>query len=463
MISDEWADAKDKRMPLLTRHLSFIACPYVYIMTTLLIFFFITGYLLITLEHTINVNKTATALLTGVFCWATYALTAHTGDPVGEHLTEHLSSIAEILFFLLGAMTVVELIDAHDGFTLITDRIASRNTRTLLWIISGLAFVLSALLDNLTTAIVMVSVARKLVRDPEQRRVMAGMIIIAANAGGAWSPIGDVTTTMLWIGGQVTTINIIETLILPSLVAMLVPLAILTFQTPAGASSFEPSAEEAGVSRPYVTQTARRDRRLMLSIGLGGMLFVPIFKSLTGLPPYMGMMGVLGAIWLASEIIHKDKDDAEKGPLTPAYALSQIDAPSILFFLGILLAVGSLEATGILRGLAESLNGLVGDLDVIVVLIGLVSAVVDNVPIVAAAMGMYDLNTYPPDAKIWEFLAYCAGTGGSILVIGSAAGVAVMGMERLDFIWYLRKISGLALVGYLAGALAYLGVYAVLH
>ncbi|TAE27116.1 MAG: sodium:proton antiporter [Cytophagales bacterium] len=432
-------------------------------MIATLVLIFVIGYVLITLEHTINVNKTATALITGVLCWATYALAAHTGEPVGEHLTENLGHTAEILFFLLGAMTVVELIDAHDGFTLITDRIASRNTRTLLWIISGLSFVLSALLDNLTTAIVMVSVARKLVRNPEQRRIMAGMIIISANAGGAWSPIGDVTTTMLWIGGQVTTVNIIKTLLLPSLVAMLVPLAILTFRTPATTSSFEADENEQGASRPYVSQTARRERRLMLSIGLGGMLFVPIFKGFTGLPPYMGMMLVLGAIWVASEIIHKDKDDADKEPLSPAYALSKIDAPSILFFLGILLAVGSLEATGVLRGLAESLSDTVGNLDLIVVLIGLVSAVVDNVPIVAAAMGMYDLATYPADSKIWEFLAYCAGTGGSILIIGSAAGVAVMGMERLDFMWYLRKISWLALIGYLAGALTYLALWAVLQ
>lgn len=432
-------------------------------MTILLILLFVIGYLLITLEHTININKTATALITGVVCWAVYALTAPAGESVGEHLTENLGHTAEILFFLLGAMTVVELIDAHDGFTLITDRVASRNTRTLLWVISGLSFVLSALLDNLTTSIVMVSVARKLIKNDEQRRVMAGMIIIAANAGGAWSPIGDVTTTMLWIGGQVTTVNIIKTVFLPSLVSILVPLAILTFQTPAGATTFEASAEEAGASRPYVSSTARRDRRLMLAIGLGGMLFVPIFKALTGLPPYMGMMLVLGVIWVASEVIHKDKDEAEREPLTPAYALSKIDAPSILFFLGILLAVGSLEATGVLRGLAESLSVTVGDMDLIVVLIGIVSAVVDNVPIVAAAMGMYDLTTFPADSKLWEFLAYCAGTGGSILIIGSAAGVAVMGMERLDFMWYLRKMSWLALIGYLAGALTYLGVYAVLH
>lgn len=428
-----------------------------------LILTFVVGYTLITLEHPLRINKTATALITGVVCWAVYALTATESHRVGEQLTEHLGHTAEILFFLLGAMTVVELIDAHDGFTLITDRIASRNTRTLFWIISVLAFFLSALLDNLTTAIVMVSVARKLVRDDEQRRVMAGLIIIAANAGGAWSPIGDVTTTMLWIGGQITTVNIITTVFLPSLVALLVPLLLLTFRTPTEATAFVSLSGEAGVSRPYVSPTARRDRRLMLAIGLGGMLFVPIFKALTGLPPYMGMMLVLGVIWVASELIHSDKDEADKEPFTPAYALSKIDAPSILFFLGILLAVGSLEATGVLRSLAGSLDAAVGNLDLIVVLIGLVSAVVDNVPIVAAAMGMYELSTFPADAKLWEFLAYCAGTGGSILVIGSAAGVAVMGMEKLDFGWYLRKISGLALLGYLAGALTYLAFFALLH
>lgn len=430
-------------------------------MTIALISLFALGYLLITLEEPIGVNKTATALLTGVVCWAVVALNQSDTEATGHALAEHLTSIAEILFFLLGAMTIVELIDAHDGFTLITDRIASRNTRTLLWIISFLAFFLSALLDNLTTAIVMVSVSRKLIQNAGQRRTIAAMIVVAANAGGAWSPIGDVTTTMLWIGGQVTTANIIMRLFLPGLVAMLIPLLLLTFQFRADEEAFVASANEqsegvGGPARPYVTRTARRERRLMLAIGLGGMLFVPIFKTVTHLPPYMGMMLALGLIWVASEIIHKDKDDADKEPFTPAYALSKIDAPSILFFLGILLAVGALEATGVLRGLAQSLNDSVGNLDVIVLLIGLVSAVVDNVPIVAAAVGMYDLQTYPPDAKIWEFLAYCAGTGGSLLIIGSAAGVAVMGSERLDFGWYLRRMSGPALLGYLAGAGVYL-------
>ncbi len=427
-------------------------------MATTLILFFIAGYVLITLEHPIKVNKTATALITGVCCWAVYALMTSDAESVTHRLGEHLIGIAEILFFLLGAMTVVELIDAHDGFTLITDRIASRNTRILLWIISLLAFFLSALLDNLTTAIVMVSVARKLIRNAEQRRVIAGMIIVASNAGGVWSPIGDVTTTMLWIGGQVTTINIMRELLLPSLVSLLIPLGILTLMYKPQSQAVSSTARQ-GISRPYVTPAARRDRRLMLAIGLGGMLFVPIFKTLTHLPPYMGMMLVLGMIWVASEVIHSDKDEAERQRFTAAYALSRVDAPSILFFLGILLAVGALEATGILHSLAQSLNQSIGDVDVIVFLIGIVSALVDNVPIVAAAMGMYDLQTYPTDAKLWEFLAYCAGTGGSLLVIGSAAGVAVMGMERLEFGWYLRRISWLALVGYVAGALVYLAEF----
>lgn len=426
-----------------------------------LLLVFTVGYGLIALEHTINLNKTATALITGVVCWAIYALMAPQIEPVVEHLREHLSDIAEILFFLMAAMTVVELIDAHDGFSLITDRIASRNTRTLLWIICLLTFFLSALLDNLTTSIVMVSVLRKLVSNPEQRLTMAGMVIVAANAGGAWSPIGDVTTTMLWIGGQISSLSIIQSLLLPSLAALLVPLTVLTYQYQADEQSVQTRANR-GVSRPYITPIARRDRRTMLAIGLGGMLYVPIFKTFTHLPPYMGMMLVLGAIWVASEIIHKDKDEAERRKLTASYALSRIDTPSILFFLGILLAVGSLESTGILRSLAGSLNNAVGNTNLIVLLIGVASAIVDNVPIVAAAMGMYDMTTFPTDSPLWSFLAYCAGTGGSLLVIGSAAGVAVMGLEKIAFGWYLRRISWLALIGYLAGAGVYLAQTALL-
>ncbi|WP_128547992.1 sodium:proton antiporter NhaD [Larkinella soli] len=418
------------------------------------------GYLLIALEHPIGLNKTATALITGILCWTVYILSAPHPEPVVEQLSHHLGQIAEILFFLLGAMTIVELIDAHDGFTILTDRIASRNTRVLLWIICLLSFFLSALLDNLTTAIVMVSVARKLIRNAEQRRLMAGMIIIAANAGGAWSPIGDVTTTMLWIGGQVTTVNIMRMLLIPSLVCVLAPLAVMTLLLRPEQQA-EVATASHGISRPYVTPVQRRDRGLMFAAGLSGMLFVPIFKTVTHLPPYTGMMLVLGAVWALSEVIHSKKDEADRQRFTAAYALSKIDAPSILFFLGILLAVGALESTGLLRSLSESLNDSIGNLDLIVLLIGVASAVIDNVPIVAAAMGMYDLKTFPADHKLWEFLAYCAGTGGSLLVIGSAAGVAVMGMERLDFVWYLRKISWLALIGYVAGAMVFLALHAI--
>ncbi|GAB3971872.1 sodium:proton antiporter NhaD [Spirosoma terrae] len=431
-------------------------------MITTLVVLFLLGYTLITVEHSIHINKTATALITGVICWTVYSLAMPSPEPVLEELSHHLAEIAQILFFLLGAMTIVELIDIHGGFTIITDRIATRNPRVLLWLICSLTFILSALLDNLASALVMVSVTRNLVRQAEQRKLIAGMIIIAANAGGAWSPIGDVTTTMLWIGGQVTTVNIISQLFLPSVVCLLVPLLYVSFTLkPEGVQ--QDAKGNKYPSRPYVDPVARRDRRVMFSAGLSAIVMVPIFKTITHLPPYMAMLLALGAVWVVSELIHANKDEEDRQRFSVAHALSKIDVPSILFFLGILLAVGTLESVGILEEVATSLDKSVGNLDVIVGIIGIASAIVDNVPIVAAAMGMYDLASYPPDHKLWEFLAYCAGTGGSLLVIGSAAGVAVMGMERLEFGWYLRRISGLALLGYLAGALTYLGVYTLTH
>lgn len=431
-------------------------------MITTLVALFLAGYALITLEHPIRINKTATALITGVLCWTVYTLALPDAEPALEALGHHLAEIAQILFFLLGAMTIVELIDIHGGFTIITDRIATRNPRTLLWLICLLTFVLSALLDNLASALVMVSVTRNLIRQPEQRKLIAGMIIIAANAGGAWSPIGDVTTTMLWIGGQVTTVNIISQLFLPSLVCLLVPLTVLSFTLPATQPPARASVTRYP-SRPYVDALARRDRRIMFAAGLAAIVMVPIFKSVTHLPPYMAMLLALGAVWVVSELVHADKDEQDRERFSVAHALSKVDVPSILFFLGILLAVGCLEAAGILEQVARSLNESVGNLDVIVGVIGIASAIVDNVPIVAAAMGMYDLGAYPADHKLWEFLAYCAGTGGSLLVIGSAAGVAVMGMEKLAFGWYLRRISGLALLGYVAGGLTYLAIHALSH
>ena len=411
---------------------------------------FVVGYLAIAFEGFIGINKTATALLTGVLCWTCYAVNTDARIFLPE-LSHHLGGIAEILFFLLSAMVVVELMDAHGSFNLITDRISTRSPRTLLWIIALLAFFLSALLDNLTAAIVMVSLLRKLVTEPRIRQLMVGVIVIAANAGGAWSPIGDVTTTMLWIGGQITAVNVIKTLFLPSLVCALIPVLYWSF-----GNTIRNAPVEATPILVVLSPRERLERRIMLVVGLSGLLFVPIFKALTNLPPYMGMVLVLGIIWLVSEVLHRKKDEDERLPFTASYALSRIDSPSILFFLGILLAVSSLEVTHLLPNLARWLDQTVGNQSTIILLIGLTSAVFDNVPLVAATMGMYDLAVFPPDSFLWEFIAYCAGTGGSILIIGSAAGVAVMGMERIDFVWYLKKISIMALVGYLAGAAVYL-------
>lgn len=421
-------------------------------MQAALISIFALGYLAIAFEHPIKINKTATAILTGVLCWTVYILFSDQPELVTESLSEHLGSISEILFFLLGAMTIVELIDAHQGFRTITDRITTQDSRMLMWVLSLLTFFLSALLDNLTTAIVMVSLLRKLVRDPEQRKFYAGLVIISANAGGAWSPIGDVTTTMLWIGGQITAVNIMKELFIPSLVSLLVPLIFLSFRMKGKLIGSETATVET-------TDSTLVGRKTMLGFGIGALLFVPIFKTVTHLPPYMGMLFGLSIVWLVSEIIHSDKDEEDRKPFTVAHALSKVDTSSVLFFLGILIAIAALESTHLLEGLAEYMNETIGNLDIIVVAIGLASAVIDNVPLVAASMGMYSLNTFPADSKLWEFLAYCAGTGGSILIIGSAAGVAVMGMEKIDFMWYLKRISLLALLGYFSGVGAFLVIF----
>jgi NhaD family Na+/H+ antiporter len=427
-------------------------------MQTLLISIFVIGYLAIALEHPIKINKTATALLTGVLCWTVYIISEPEPTLVLGELSHHLASVSEILFFLLGAMTIVELIDAHQGFKLITDRITSRNKVTLLWLIALITFFLSSILDNLTTAIVMVSVLRKLIKEPESRKLFAGVVIIAANAGGAWSPIGDVTTTMLWIGGQITPVNIMKTLLIPSLVSLIIPLIYLTFK-------LKGTVEQSNVlqEEELGTDVSKNNSTIMLLTGIGTLVFVPVFKTVTHLPPYMGILLGLGIVWVISEILHSEKDEEERHPFTVAHALSKIDTSSILFFLGILISIGALESTHLLASLAEWMNKTIGNQDIIVVVIGLASAIIDNVPLVAASMGMYDLATFPADSKIWEFMAYCAGTGGSILIIGSAAGVAVMGMEKIDFIWYLRKISFTALLGYFAGVMAYLIVFALFH
>jgi NhaD family Na+/H+ antiporter len=410
-------------------------------MELIVVVVFVLGYLAIAFEHPIKINKTATALLTGVLCWTIYALTS--GQSVTENLSHHLGQTAEILFFLLGAMTIVEMIDAHQGFSIITDKIQTKDPKALLWIVCWVAFFLSAILDNLTTAIVMVSLIRKLINNKDMRLFFAGMIVIAANAGGAWTPLGDVTTTMLWIGGQVTTLSIMKNLFLPSIACLLVPLIVLSFTLKGELGHVESKSDVKG-------------NGLMLILGIGALIFVPVFKTLTGLPPYIGMMLGLAVVWIVSEFINPHTDEADRKPFTASAALSRIDVSSMLFFLGILLAVGALESMQLLTQFASWLDTTIKNQGLIITIIGMMSAIIDNVPLVAASMGMYDLTTYPTDHFIWEYLAYCAGTGGSILIIGSAAGVAVMGIEKIDFVWYLKKISIIALLGYFAGCAIYL-------
>ncbi len=406
---------------------------------------FILGYLAITLEHPLKINKTATALVTGVLVWTLYAISTGGASELGHHL----ASTSEILFFLLGAMTLVELVDAHQGFYFVSRLIKTDKVIKLLWIVGFITFFMSAVLDNLTSSIVMVTLLRKLISNKETRKYFVGIVVIAANAGGAWSPIGDVTTTMLWIGGQVSATGIIQSLLLPSLVALLVPLVV---------ASYVLKNQAIGQSAASVTlsSTEERDGKIMLFAGAGSLIGVPIFKTLTHLPPYMGILLALGLVWILSELLHSEKDEEAKKHLSVGYALTKIDTSSILFFLGILLAIGGLESFGYLHALSDQLAHSLGNQNLIITIIGLASAVVDNVPLVAATMGMYSLTDFPMDHPMWEYLAFCAGTGGSILIIGSAAGVAVMGMEKIEFGWYLKKIGFLALMGYFAGAGLYL-------
>jgi Na+/H+ antiporter NhaD/arsenite permease-like protein len=446
-------------------------------MELLIIIIFVVGYLAIALEHPIKINKTASALLTAVICWTIFTVSGATEtqlssqkylhflhelgekaatlsaselhlEYVVEQLGHHLNEIAQILFFLMGAMTIVELVDAHHGFKFITDRIKTKNPIVLLWVVCFVAFFLSSVLDNLTTTIVMVSLIRKLIPDKEMRLFFVGMIVIAANAGGAWSPIGDVTTTMLWIGGQISAASIMKSLLIPSIVCAVVPLVFLTFTMKGTLGEFK---EDANASASSI-----KSGNLMLILGVGALISVPIFKTVTHLPPYMGMLLGLGVLWVVSELINPDMDESLRKNYTASHALAKIDMPSVLFFLGILLAVGSLQSMGTLANFASYLNDSIGDNRIIITLIGVLSAVVDNVPLVAASMGMYSLEAYPMDDFIWTYLAYCAGTGGSILIIGSAAGVAAMGMEKIEFGWYLKRISLLAALGYFAGAGVYL-------
>jgi NhaD family Na+/H+ antiporter len=422
-----------------------------------LIIVFVITYLLITLEHPLGINKSATALLGAGLLWTIYAVS--NTAPVTHELSESLVATAQIVFFLLGAMTIVEVIDAHQGFDVITRRINTTSLTGLLWLICTITFFLSAVLDNLTTTIVMVSLLRKLLDKREDRLMFAGMVVIAANAGGAWSPIGDVTTTMLWIGGQITAANIVKNLFIPSVVNLLIPLLALGYMM--RGRPVEAPAPISPADNNEITSPA--ERMVVFCLGMGVLIAVPLFKTLTHLPPFMGVLFGLGLVWLVADLMHKDKDEDQKGQFTLTHALTRIDMSSIIFFVGILLAVATLEHTHLLASLAGWLDQTIGRLDVIVTLIGFISAIVDNVPLVAAAMGMYDLNTHPADSFLWEFLAYCAGTGGSILIIGSAAGVAAMGLERIDFIWYLKRISWLALLGYLAGAAIYVVQFSLMR
>ncbi len=416
-------------------------------MATLIIAIFALGYTAIAAEHTIRINKAATALICGVLCWTVYALSSADKHTMLEQLSSQLGEVSGILFFLLSAMTIVELIDAHDGFDLITRRIQTRSKRSLVWLIAFITFFLSAILDNLTTTIVLVSLLRKIIVNPKDRFMFTGLVIIAANAGGAWSPLGDVTTTMLWIGGQITALNIILTTFLPSLFSMLVPVVIISWRMKGQIDKSESQA---------TTTVPSRARTVVFWVGLGSLLFVPVFKTITHLPPYMGILLGLGLMWLVTEIIHSGKDEEEKGILSVNHALRKIDTPSILFFLGILLSIAALQVTGLLGGLAQWMDNTIGNIRLITIMIGLLSAIIDNVPLVAAAQGMYGLEQYPTDHFFWEFLCYCAGTGGSCLIIGSAAGVAAMGLEKINFMDYLKKIGWLALLGYFAGILVFL-------
>ncbi len=455
--------------------------------TTLICLFFI-GYLGIALEHPLKIDKTAIALLLGMLLWILYALGAEYIVPAvdGEGLKEYiaqnarmageslhtqslnyildvkiveaLGDITQTLFFLIGAMTIVELVDIHGGFTVITDHIRTHSKKKLLWIICLTTFVFSAVLDNMTTTIVMVLLLRKLVEDPKERWLYAGMVVIAANTGGAWSPIGDVTTIMLWVKGNVTALALIERVLLPSIVAMIVPLLIIAPQLKGELPPRKPDPAKAG---EFIST---RDRMLIFILGVGGLLFVPIFKSITHLPPFVGMLLVLGALWLFTDILYNGKRIERRKQHRLPDVVSRIDMPSILFFLGILMAVQVLDASGILEATAMWLDDAVHNVYIINVMLGILSSIFDNVPLVAGVMGMYPvadpgsigyMANFVEDGIFWEFLSYCAGVGGSLLIIGSAAGVIAMGLEKINFGWYLKKFTFAALLGYLAGA----GVY----
>ena len=414
-------------------------------MGILITIIFIMGYIAIATEHIHKINKAALALLIGVLSWIPYVIMTPDKDAVLEQLAVHASEISSILFFFMGALTIVEVISSNHGFDVVTCRITTRNKRLLLLVIALLTFFFSAVFDNLTTTIVMVTLLTRLVPNHDDLMLFTGMTVIAANAGGAWSPIGDVTTTMLWIGGYVTPLSLIKELLLPSIICLLIPLAIAALR-------LKGDIEQASGAVAREGEVCHRQRNLVLGTGIGVLLFVPIFKTVTHLPPYMGMLLGLGILWILIEVMNHRLHEESGHAYSVSSALQKIDMPSILFFLGILMSVSALQSTGQLVKLANWLDLGTHNLNLIVVLIGFFSAVIDNVPLVAGAMGMYDLSMFPIDHRLWTFLAYCAGTGGSMLVIGSVAGIAAMGMVKMDFFWYLRNISPLSLMGFLGGA-----------
>ena len=408
------------------------------------------GYACIALEAFTKVNKAAVALLMCVLCWTAYCLIP------GHDLTslpESLGETAETLFFLMGAMTIVEIVDANGGFNFVRDTMKTRSKRKLLWRVAFMTFFLSAILDNLTTSIVMIMVLRKLIQDPKERIIFASMVIVAANSGGAFSPIGDVTTIMLWIKGMVSTGGVLTELFIPALVSMVVPAFLLSLSLK---GKFD-KAQNLQVGE--VSAFTKHQRQAVFCLGVGGLIFVPIFKTITHLPPYMGILLVLGVLWTVTEIFNRHLDESDPMAKRVTHLLSRIDMSTILFFLGILMAVLCLKQVGVLNAMGDGLNtAFSGNPYLITGIIGMLSSIVDNVPLVAACMNMYDVvpdTIYAVDGSFWQLLAYCAGVGGSMLIIGSAAGVVVMGLEKITFGWYMKHITWLVFVGYVAGILVY--------
>ena len=429
---------------------------------TAIIVVFVLGYMCIALESVLKVNKAAIALLMCVGCWTLFMVNpggflAEAGDnlmsTISELLKNHLGDTAETLFFLMGAMTIVEIVDANGGFNFVRDMLKTRNKRKLLWRMAFMTFILSAILDNLTTSIVMIMVLRKLVQERNDRLIYAAMVIIAANSGGAFSPIGDVTTIMLWIKGFITTGGVITEVFVPSLVSMVVPVFIMQYMLKGKLDKSQ------NIQEGEISPAVRHQRRTIFIFGVGGLIFVPIFRSLTSLPPFMGILLVLGLLWTITEVFHRKTSEEDTMGKRVTDLLTRIDMSTILFFLGILMAVACLEEVGVLTALGQQLDQASGGNHYLVTgVIGVLSSIVDNVPLVAGCMGMYELapmGDMAVDGIFWQLLAYCAGVGGSMLIIGSAAGVVVMGLEKITFGWYLKRITWIVFVGYLAGMFSY--------